>query len=490
MKRQAGILCSVTSLPSRFGVGDFGPSAYRFVDLLAEAGLSFWQILPLNPIGYGHSPYQPYSSFALDEQFIDLLALKKEGHIASPLPKFDLKAKRVDYEAARAAKLPLLYEAFLSERKARPSAIKSFAKKHPFVEAWSLFSLFHRRYARSWEQWPEEAKFALQNKIKLSEQDEVEREFEIYLQMKAYAQWDALHAYAKKKGIQIIGDLPFYVGYDSCDFWANQNMFRLGEDLAPSHIAGVPPDYFSETGQRWGNPIYDWEALEESDFAFLHDRILGNAKIYDVLRLDHFRAFDTFWKIPAWCETAIEGEWIEAPGYAFFDSLFRKAPSLKKNLIAEDLGDLRPEVLVLRDHFAFPGMNVIEFTFHDDQIAKRAFWNATNSVVYLGTHDNEPMASFYSSLDKEEKAKWAKALKGIAQPTPTKKLMEFALKKKSKWVIFSLQDLLEQGNHTRMNSPSTVNDVNWTYRLPSLAPLKAKLKWLGELLKATKRSRL
>ena len=478
--RVAGVLASVTSLPGPHGIGDFGESSYAFVDLLSENGFSLWQILPLNPIGYGHSPYQPFSSYAIDEQFISLSLLKKEG-LLDKAPAFHKDATRVPYEEVRAYKLPLLRKAFEKDMALHPHSLSAFKKANPWVKEWAIFSMFHRKYPRSWSEWPERERDFLRAGGKLTPSEKEDATFEIWLQKKAYAQWNKLHAYANKKGIRIIGDIPFYVGFDSCDVYGNLNAFLIDErTIEPTFIAGVPPDYFSATGQRWGNPIYDWDYLKATDYAFLQERILRASKVYDVIRLDHFRAFDTFWKIPSSCPTAIEGAWIEAPGYEFFDSLFRKDPSLKERIIAEDLGDLRPEVLVLRDHYDFPGMNVIEFTFHDAEILHRDGFDAVNSVCYLGTHDNDTMLSYFKHLDQGEQGAWISALDGlgIEQGPIVDRMVSYCLSKPGKWAILSLQDILGLDEDARTNIPSTVNAVNWTFRVPSLSLLRPALRRL------------
>lgn len=480
--RVSGVLLSVTSLPGPHGIGDFGKEAYRFVDLLSEAGFSLWQILPLNPIGYGHSPYQPYSSFAFDEQFISLDALFEEG-LLRKVPRFRDASEKVAYEEVRAFKLPYLRQAFEKDFLAHPYVLNQFVQRHRWVKDWAKFSMFHRRYPMSWSEWPEEARDALKNGKRLSKEDARDVKFEIWLQKKAYEQWRKIHEYAKGKGIAIIGDIPFYVGFDSCDVWTELDGFLIDEaTLSPSFIAGVPPDYFSATGQRWGNPIYDWERLERTDFALFKNRILRNSGVYDILRLDHFRAFDTYWKIPSSCETAIDGAWIEAPGYAFFDSLFRDEPSLQGRIIAEDLGDLRPEVLELRDHFRFPGMNVIQFTFPDDQLYHKPGYDEVNSVLYLGTHDNSTTLSYVEGLPLEEQASWKKRLEELGFPAEEDvvgALISFALSKPGKWAIFSAQDLLRLRDDCRTNVPSTVNDVNWTFKLSTLNELGKALKSLS-----------
>ena len=489
--KKGGILLAISSLPSSYGVGDFGKNAYHFVDLLSEGGFSLWQILPLNPLGYGHSPYQPFSSFAIDEIYMDLDALHKEGLIKEPKP-YRPDIDRTDYEGARAYKLPLLREAFKKELAEKPNLLKDFMKKNPWVKDYAAFRVFKEENGGvCWDQWPLKDQQWVEKRPSLTGKRKEEFDFHVYLQYKLYQQWDKLHAYANDNGIQIIGDVPFYVGFDSADVWGNQDTFLLDpESKQPTFIAGVPPDYFSETGQRWGNPLYDWDKLAKEDFAFVQNRILLNAKIYDIVRLDHFRAFDTFWKIPASCETAIDGEWVEAPGYALFDSLFKKAPSL--SLIAEDLGDLRPEVLTLRDHYSLPGMNVIEFTFGPYELEHDGDWDAENSVAYLGTHDNDTMLSYFYELEDMEQAKWVLALQnhGIDGGTMVDRMIRYCLAKRAKFAVLAMQDILELDGDCRMNVPSTVNDINWTWKMKDFDAFQAKLPRLAILLHDAGRSTL
>ncbi len=488
--RKAGILIGVASLPGEYGIGDFGKNSYRFIDKLASAGFSLWQILPLAPLGYGHSPYQPFSSFAMDEIYLDLDALYDEGLIEKPSP-FMGETDKIAYEDVRAYKLPYLRQAFLAEKKRAPRCLSSFKKSHAWASDYSVFASFHEKHQASWDTWPLEERDWIKERPALRGKKKEEADFRLYLQYKLYQQWDKLHAYAKSKGIEIIGDLPFYVGFDSCDVWRNQDTFLLDpSSKQPTFIAGVPPDYFSATGQRWGNPIYDWEKLAKEDFAFIENRIALNAKIYDILRLDHFRAFDTYWKIPSSCPTAVEGEWVEAPGYALFDSLFAKYPEL--NIIAEDLGDLRPEVLTLRDHYSFPGMNVIEFTFHDYELSHKGKWDEENAVCYLGTHDNETIIGFFYDLPEHEQAEWVYALeqKGIDQGPMNDRLIRYCFQKKAKYALVSMQDILGLDKEARTNIPSTVDNRNWTWKMSDFASFEEKLPSLEKVLEETGRKAL
>lgn len=484
--RKAGVLMPVASLPDSHGVGCFGENAYSFIDLLNEGGYKLWQILPLNPLGFGHSPYQPFSSFAIDPIYLDLEALAKEGLIEK-VPPFHENSEKILYEEVGPYKDHFARLAFSLDIKKNPKALDAFLKKETWVYNWAVFSMFKKRNSlASWEYWPKDMQEWIKTKPELKKKDLFDFQYEAWLQMKLYEQWNRLHDYANKKGVSIIGDIPFYVGFDSVDVWENQNCFLIDPAThQPTFIAGVPPDYFSATGQRWGNPIYDWDELTRTDFAFLENRILGNAKIYDVIRLDHFRAFDTYWKIPQSCPTAIEGAWIEAPGYAFFDSLLAKKKDLP--LIAEDLGNLRPEVLTLRDHYEFPGMNVVEFTFTDAEVLKKTDldYDRANSVVYLGTHDNDTMRGYFAKMNENEQDSWLNTLAALGFKTGSlnDKMIRYALKKKAVYAVFSLQDLLDLDSKARINVPGVIDDVNWTWRLTSLKPFNDRIVYLSQLNK-------
>ena len=487
--RQSGILLSVTSLPSRYGIGDFGKNALVFIDMIAAAGFKVWQILPLNPLGFGNSPYQPYSSFAIDEQFVDLEDLKARGLLRG-MKTYHASAGRVDYNGVKAFKLPYLKRAYAKELKENGTkAISAFAKKNPWVKDWAVFMMFKRRFPTAWNEWPEQAREWIKTRPELSPEDKKEANFEIWLQMTLYRQWNKVHRHAKLRGVKIVGDIPFYVGFDSCDVWASQDTFLLDpETHLPTSVAGVPPDYFSATGQRWGNPIYNWEKLKKEEFAFIVNRIHLNSALYDILRLDHFRAFDTYWEIPASCPTAIDGKWIEAPGYKFFDTLFAKYPGLE--IIAEDLGDLRDEVLTLRDHYNFPGMNVIQFTFHDCELVHKGDWNRVNSVAYLDTHDNDTMLSYFYLLTPQEQGDWLNALAkmGIALGSVVDRMIVYCMRKPARLAVLSMQDILELDVNARTNVPGTIDDRNWTWKLVDFEAFKKRLPWLSKLIVETGRN--
>lgn len=484
LNRLCGVLCPVSALPSRFGIGDFGATSRHFVDVLSNHGFRAWQILPLNPLGYGHSPYQPFSSFAMEELYVDLDALADKGLISRP-EAYNEKATKVDYEGIRLYKAPFLKHAFQKEMNQNHECLTAFREKHAWVESWALFMMNKRREnMQSWSLWDEARRDMIKHQHPLVGEDEEDYLYEIWLQKTLYEQWDSLHHYANEKGIKIIGDVPFYVGFDSCDVWANQDTFLLDPNTKePLWIAGVPPDYFSKTGQRWGNPIYDWDLMEKRNFSFLINRLALNSEIYDVIRLDHFRAFDTYWKIPASCPTAVDGKWIEAPGYKFFDLLLKQYPHM--DIIAEDLGDLRPQVLTLRDHYNFPGMNVVEFTFHDAEITHKPGYDKENMVAYLGTHDNDPLKGFYAKLPENEQRDWNEALtrKGFTAGDINERMINYAMALPACYAIFALQDLLDLGSETRINCPGVIDDVNWTWRLVNYEPLEIVASHYADLIR-------
>ena len=392
--RVAGVLMPVASLPSDCGAGSFGKEAYAFVDSLARMGMKIWQLLPLNPLGYGNSPYQPYSSFAGDELYIDIALLEEAGYVKSERMPFDDSGNdgKVAYEKARAYKEPYLKEAYKAfrEKESESPEFLEF-KKIDWVYPYAVFiALKKQNDLRCWNEWPKEQQdWILDGKYDISHLEE-EIRYQMFLQFMFYKQWMNLKAYANQKGISIMGDIPIYVGIDSLDVWGCRENFLLDAEGKPAFIAGVPPDYFSETGQRWGNPIYNWNYMEQNGFAFWINRLAYSSRLYDVIRIDHFRAFDTYWKIPASCETAIEGAWIEAPGYALFDTIFKELPDIQ--IVAEDLGDLRPEVLKLRDHYHFMGMHIVEFALLSGEPAE-------HQLIYTGTHDNQTIQGWYQDSD-------------------------------------------------------------------------------------------
>lgn len=485
LTRSAGILMPVASLPSQHGVGSLGREAYRFVDMLSDIGASIWQILPLNPLGYGNSPYQPFSSYAGDELYIDLNLLVEEGLLdAEPNPFMQTEPNRIDYEGARAYKEKYLRKAFERFRKEdRGGAEYTTFLEYEWVKPYAVFSaLKTQNDLRCWIEWSKEQQdWILDGKYDLSGMED-EIDYRIFTQYIFYKQWMALKAYANARNVYIMGDIPFYVGIDSLDVWGDRESFLLNEDGSPAFIAGVPPDYFSPTGQRWGNPIYNWKKLQKTDFTFWVKRLKYSCTMYDVIRIDHFRAFDTYWKIPASCETAVDGEWVEAPGYELLDEIYRRLPDI--DIVAEDLGDLRPEVLELRDYYDLPGMNIAEFTLLLPEPP------AENQLIYTGTHDNQTVTGWYRALRRGKRAKVKAALANYGAPREpaARKLLRYVMQSKARLAIVPLMDVLELDDRARLNTPGTVGSPNWEWRLSDWRQFQRKRAFLKALIVDTGRS--
>ena len=470
----------VSSLPSRTGVGELGKETYRFIELLKENGVKIWQILPLNPVGYGNSPYQPYSSCAGDELYISLDALCEEGLLEELPPSFREMEKTVDYDAVLAFKEPYLREAFrnFSEKEwLQEEEYQEFASQEWVYEYGVFRALKAANGGVCWNEWKQEDKDWPKKRTELSAEIELEAQYQMFLQYLFYRQWMQVKTAANESGIEIMGDVPFYVGVDSVDVWAGKDNFLLDTDGRPIFIAGVPPDYFSATGQRWGNPIYDWDYMKEKDYQFWVDRIGYSSRLFDIIRIDHFRAFDTFWKIPASCPTAVEGEWIEAPGYEVIDTLKAKIKGL--NLVAEDLGDLRPEVLELKDHYQLKGMKVLVFSIETGgKYAYDSFHDVENMIIYTGTHDNDTLMEWYEGLTTAAKRKVRQFLKreGYKLGSVHDRLVAYALDCKAEYAILPMADILGLGKEGHMNTPGTVGSPNWEWRMPGFEEAEKMLK--------------
>lgn len=478
--KKVGVLMPVASLPSNHGVGDFGKYSYDFIDLMKKAGMDIWQILPLNPLGFGNSPYQPYSSYAGDEIYINLDQLVEEGLLEEVKP-YRKNKKTIDYIHVRNFKNKYLKKAY---RNFKPNkSYNTFIKQEWVYEYAVYLTLKKQNNLICWNEWPvEQQNWILDRSYDLTLlQDEIS--YEMFVQFEFYKQWMDLKTYANKKGIEIMGDIPIYVGIDSLDVWSNQKCFLLGADNKPSFVAGVPPDYFSKTGQRWGNPIYDWDYIEKTNFEFWIHRLSYCNKMFDIVRIDHFRAFDTYWKIPDSCPTAEVGEWVEAPGYALFDEVFKQIKDI--NIIVEDLGDLRPEVLQLRDHYNFKGMRIVQFNFNPDEEENSVYDNVENLVLYTGTHDNQTMRGWYKSQPSQIKKRVRKNLKRyecIEGPISWK-FVEFTYKQNSYMSIIPMQDIIDLGDEGRINTPGTLGSPNWEWKMNDLKPLKERVQALSKIVK-------
>ena len=483
--RESGILMPLSSLPSSYGIGELGAETLSFVENLKETGITIWQLLPLNPLGYGNSPYQPYSSCAGDEIYISLEELYRQGLIEKLPEEFQAMEKRVDYEKVRAFKEPYLREAY--SRFEKTEAYEAFISQDWVYDYGMFRALKKKNGGNCWNQWEEEDKNWPMTREERSEEIQDEVNYHMVLQYLFFSQWMKIKSYANEKGIRIMGDVPFYVGVDSVDVWGARENFLLDAEGKPVFIAGVPTDYFSATGQRWGNPIYDWEYLKEQNYQFWLDRIGYSSQLFDLIRIDHFRAFDTYWKIPAFCPTAVDGEWVEAPGYEVLALLQEKLPDVE--LVAEDLGDLRPEVVELKEHFHLKGMKVLEFSIDTSgKYARDTFGEEENMIIYTGTHDNDTLMQWYESLSVAGRRKVRSFLKrqGISTGSVRERLLTYTLNSKAAYAIVPMADVLGLGKEGRMNLPGTVGSPNWEWRMPDQDRIRKGLGQYRKLIEGRK----
>lgn len=468
--RSSGVLLHISSLPSPYGIGTLGKEAYRFVDFLRKSGQRYWQILPICPTGYGDSPYQSFSSFAGNPYFIDLDILKHKGL----LTKEEIAAAglsgdpaHVDYEMQYRRRYPLLrkaYERFLIDL--TMDFFEFCRAEQDWLNDYALYMVLKDANGGvSFERWEEGLKFRRKAAIEKAEH-KFGREIGFYkfLQYEFSLQWTALKEYSNKNGVQIIGDLPIYVARDSADVWTNPRAFLLDETLAPKLVAGCPPDAFSEDGQLWGNPIYDWKYLRAHGYDFWCRRIARQAKFYDVLRIDHFRAFESFYAIPAEQETARNGAWEKGPGMSLFHAIKKKVGNI--SIIAEDLGFITPEVEKLLSDSGYPGMKVLQFAFdsrEESNYLPHTYAN-TNSVVYVGTHDNDTAEGWMLTAESEDVAYAKRYLNLDRREGYAWGFIRGAAGSISDTAIYTMQDLLSLGSEARMNTPSTASG-NWTWRM-------------------------
>lgn len=493
--RLSGVLLHVTSLPSYGGVGDFGAAAYAFVDFLVEAKQRLWQVLPLSPTGYGSSPYSALSAFAGNPLLISLEKLVEDGWLSAEriagLAGHDGPA---DFERATAEKLPLIEEAASRFLDHASDAVRE--KFQQFVQnnsAWLpdyvMFSVLRRRFdLASWHHWPEE--FAYRNDEALTQARETysrELSIEQVVQFFFDQQWSALRSYCAERKVRILGDVAIFVNYDSADVWTHPEVFDLDEKRNPLRVSGVPPDYFSETGQRWGNPLYKWKALEEREFGWWVERIRRSLALYDSIRLDHFRGFEACWSIPAEEETAVNGVWVKAPGFELFSRL--KAVFGDLPFVAEDLGLITPEVDELRAQFNMPGMRVLQFGFSDRGSHLHLPQNfVPNTVVYTGTHDNNTTLGWWrddaTELERTHLQTYLQPI--LHEGEVVWALMRSAARSVANLCIFPMQDVLHLGSEARMNTPAA-SGGNWTWRYASDALHPDFAEQLAALMEMTDR---
>lgn len=478
MKRRAGVLCPVFAIPGNQGIGDFGLKTEKWIDHIAAAGYKIWQILPLQLTGPTHSPYQTLSCFAGDPIYINLDRLQEMGLIRQSTIKNCNKYKtRVDYDRIREFKEPYFKKAFetFQERFAMfEKEYRAFEKEAFWLDDFAHFLLFRSlhdgEYWTTWDieyrDWKDHFEW-----IDVSEyKDDIA--YIKFLQFIFYKQWDEIRLYAHQRNILIMGDVPFYVDLDSADVWDNRKDFLLDAHGDPKFVAGCPPDYFTETGQRWGMPIYDFEAQAKDNYRFWANRMSWMHRCYDTVRIDHFRAFDTYWKIPVECPTAVDGHWQEAPGYEIISRILEKTPDV--NLIAEDLGIIRQEVLDLEDHFKIPGMDVLLFRLEAKKLKRPA---KIHSVVYTGTHDNAPILQDYAALSTNQKSSLRRFFKrrGYDHRLFSDLLCHYALDCEAHTVILPIWDICGYKEEARVNTPGSISDKNWSWRLKDFKTFPEKL---------------
>ena len=458
MERRAGVLMHISSLPNNRGIGSFGKSAYEFVDFAAAAGLTLWQVLPLCPTSYGDSPYQSPSAVAGNPYFIDLDTLI-EQKLLKPEEAPEYKLGDVDYAAVYNERYITLRKAFKRFIKKPTDDYEAFKAENAFwLDDYALFMAYKQANGmRAWQEWSAEYKFRTADPAKF----EKECEFQKFLQYEFFTQWAKLKAYANGKGVKIVGDMPIYVASDSVEVWGSSKQFKLDEELNSTVVAGVPPDYFSADGQLWGNPIYDWDYMREHNYDFWVMRMRMALKLYDVVRIDHFRAFADYYEIPAGRTDAKQGEWRPGPGMPFFDEINRRLGN--PSIIAEDLGELHDCVRELVRQTGYPGMKVMQFAFDGNPYNDFYYTNYNeNCVAYPGTHDNNTTRGWFESLDENNKNLVRRTLNYYGDNV-TAEIVERLMSSRANTVIIPMQDFLNLPAKARMNIPSTLGG-NWQWR--------------------------
>jgi len=481
--RGSGILMHITSLPSPYGVGTLGAEAYAFVDFLAAAGQTHWQILPLTPTGYGDSPYQSCSTYAGNHYLIDLDLLRKDGLL-----------ERADYENIAWCEDPLkvdfgrLYNHRLSVLRiaySRFSGGEEFdrfcGENSPWLSDFALFMALKTRYeGKPWFQWEEGLKRRDADAIWQARRElKDEIRFYSFVQYLFFRQWDALRKYAARKKIRIIGDVPIYVPLDSSDVWANPELFQLDASLTPTAVAGCPPDAFSEDGQLWGNPLYRWDVLARDGYEWWIRRLEAAGRLYDVVRMDHFRGFEAYWSVPYGDATAKNGKWIKGPAMDFIRTVRQRLPKLE--LIAEDLGFLTQEVLDLRDDSGLPGMKVLEFAFDSREPSEYLPHSyIPNTVCYTGTHDNMTMRQWFDTAEKDAVAYATEYMNLTEEEGLVWGVIRTAFASVSDLCVVQMQDYLNLGGEARMNFPGVASG-NWTWRMAAGSTTEALSRRISKL---------
>ena len=471
-RRSAGVLLHPTALPSPYGVGAFDQEAFNLLDFFAQAGISAWQLCPLGPTGYGDSPYQCFSAFAGNPYLIDPGALVQAGLITADAaaPLRALPADRVDFGALYQLKLPILFSAYETARRdpKRPlpyGDFNAFRQQHSaWLESYCLFSALKEHFkGQPWWDWPAEVRsFSAARKSPLASQLNARADAYAFVQYLFFGQWARLRTRAREMGISIIGDTPIFAAIDSADVWANPNLFQLDPKTSrPTFVAGVPPDYFSADGQLWGNPLYHWPAHAADGYRWWLDRLRANFELYDIVRIDHFRGFDTYWSIPADAANARTGTWEQGPGVEFFKAVRTALPNAK--LIAEDLGELAPSVITLREATGLPGMAILQFAFGSGSDNLYLPHNhRANSVIYPGTHDNDTTLGWYAAVDELTRDHVRRYFRVSGREIGWD-FIRAAYASVARLAVIPLQDMFSLGSEARFNTPGK-SQGNWSWR--------------------------
>lgn len=490
--RSSGVLLHVTSLPSSFGIGDLGPEAERFLRWLSSSNQRVWQILPLNPVNRGGSPYTALSAFAGNPWLISPERLVEEGFLdRAELPR-ESAAGPVDYAFVADQRHRMLETAWervksSGELASRIDEWSGGDQARSWLDDWTLFATIRQIQGdRSWREWPEDLRHRRPDSMRrVREQHEDEIRFHRFCQWVFHVQWDHLHRYATQRGITVFGDTPIYVSWDSADVWAHPDRFLLDRDLESTVVAGVPPDYFSKTGQRWGNPIYDWDRMRRDSFDWWTERLRANLRMVDVLRLDHFRAFAGYWEIPAGEKTAIHGRWRQGPGF----ELFQRATAVlgRMPLVAEDLGTITPDVEGLLVKTGYPGMKVMQFGFGEPDNMHLPHRYRRDTIGYTGTHDNDTFLGWFRSAGDRERDHAIRYLHARAERELAPRAIESLFRSRAEVAIVPMQDVLGLGSEGRMNIPGTV-EGNWRWRLTPGQCTESDARRLSRLSADTKRT--
>ena len=470
MNRSSGILMAMSSLPSEHGIGTMGKSAYKFVDFLRDSGQKYWQLLPLCPTSYGDSPYSSFSTFAGNPYLIDLDLLCRDK-LLKKAEYADIDwgcdPARVDYGKIYQHRFGVLRLAYGRGKKKYAAELAEFRRANAWVENYALFMALKAHFGMvSWTEWPEED-------IRKHEPEAVEKyraeladeiDFQVFMQCMFFRQWNALRAYIREQGIRIIGDVPIYVPLDSADVWAEGEYFQLDDQCRPTEVAGVPPDYFTADGQLWGNPLYDWDRMHADGYRWWIRRLGAAGKLYDTVRIDHFRGLESYWAVPYGETTARSGHWRKGPGESFIDAIKTALPGL--DIIAEDLGFMTPEVIALREYSGFPGMKVLQFAFDSrepsDYLPHRY---PTNCICYTGTHDNATLAQWLGDAKGDDVA-YAKQYLGLNDEEGyVNGIIRGGMSSVADLFVAQMQDWLALGGESRMNVPGVLGHGNWCWRM-------------------------